>query len=123
MRAQMFTSPVRMLVAALFCAVASMFVPMPLQAGAAVKPSCCEHMEMPADSDSGNCPGHQQAPVKPQQDTNCCQACALGLALLFTSPPPLLYVQTGELSRLSLNARSHSLPHRPPVPPPRAALG
>lgn len=110
----------RLLVASLVFALVAMFVPAPLRAAPTPKASCCAHMQMPSDS-AEHCPRHDQTPDKPQQDTACCQACALGLALLFIPASPLVYEQTGEASLVSLSARSYALPHPPPVPPPRTA--
>lgn len=111
----------RLLVAALFCGLIAMFVPAPLKAAAPAKQSCCAHMQMPADAE-GDCPMHHEAPADQQHDASCCQACALGLALLFVVPLPFVYAQTGEESLVSLVTRSRSLPQPPPVPPPRSAL-
>jgi hypothetical protein len=119
----MFTNTSRLLVAMLLLALVAMFVPAPLKAAALAKHGCCAHMQMPVDDSAEHCPAHQQTPEDQQHDTSCCQACALGLALLFVTPAPLVYAQTGEQSLVSSPARSHSLPERPPVPPPRSAIG
>jgi hypothetical protein len=108
-------------VAVMLCALAALFVPAKVRGAANPKPSCCAHLKLQSATEHG-CPMHkQEAPH--DQDAPCCQACALGLALLFVTPPDFVYAQTGETSLASGSARSHSLPHRPPVPPPRAALG
>lgn len=109
-----------LLVATLLCALAALFLPTKAIAKPAPQPSCCAHMK--ATTDAGDeCPMHHDAPSK-QEQSACCQACAQGLALLFTTLPNFIYASTGEESLVSLNARSHSLPHRPPVPPPRVAF-
>jgi hypothetical protein len=110
----------RVMVAVLFCALVALFAPTPLKAQGGAKHGCCAQMQMKVDN-TGGCPGHGQPPKK-EQDASCCQACSLGLALLYVSPAPFVNAQTGEQSLVSQNARSHALPHQPPVPPPRAAL-
>src|SRR5947209_13966005 len=112
----------RMLVALMLCALFAMFIPARARAAAA-KPaehSCCAKMPK-ATNEQPECPMHQQSPTKEQHETSCCQLCAAGIALLYSSPAAFVYAQTGEESLVSLNARSHTLPHRPPVPPPRVA--
>lgn len=111
------------LVALLLGALFAVFIPAPVRAAATVAKthSCCAKMQQTA-ADQPECPMHQKGPNKSQQDTSCCQACAAGLALLYTAPAAFVNAQTGEESLVSLNARSQSLPHRPPVPPPRFAL-
>jgi len=112
----------RAFVALLLCALCALFIPAQAKAAARVaKSSCCARMKMDAESDK-HCPMHQQSPPK-EQDASCCQGCALGLALLFVAPPDFVYAQTGETALGSLITRSQSLPHRPPVPPPRSAIG
>ncbi|MDQ6622401.1 MAG: hypothetical protein M3Y86_02800 [Verrucomicrobiota bacterium] len=111
----------RLLVALLFCALVGMFAPAKARAVVPVKASCCAHMPVKPDP-ANDCPMHHQAPAKPQPDSTCCQACAAGLALLFSAPAAFVYGQTGEQLLVSLDVGSHALPHRPPVPPPRAAL-
>jgi hypothetical protein len=106
--------------AVMLCALAALFVPATVKGAALHKPGCCAVIKMQADGTS-ECPMHKQAPAH-DQDSPCCQACALGLALLFVTPPDFVYAQTGETSLVSRSARSHSLPHRPPVPPPRGTL-
>src|SRR5215210_8399792 len=114
----MFLRPIkqRALAGLLLCAVLALFIPAPSQ-GAVARPSCCAHMKAEAQSE-GDCPMHQQAPAD-KKDPSCCQACATGLTLLFVAPPDFVYAPTGEVSLVSLSTRGHSLPHRPPVPPPR----
>lgn len=116
----MLTNISRGFVALIFASLIVMFIPAPLRAGTISKPSCCAHMQMTAKS--GDCPAEHKGPQKSEQDTACCQACALGLALLFVAPPNFIYTQTGEESLVSLATRTASLPHRPPVPPPRTAI-
>ncbi len=110
----------RLFIATLLCALVALFVPAQAKGMTAAKPGCCAQMKMTEQSDD-SCPMHKQAPAK-EQDSPCCQACALSLSLLFLTPRDFVYAQTGEASLVSLSVRSHSLAHRPPVPPPRFAI-
>ncbi|HEY0369390.1 MAG TPA: hypothetical protein VGC85_07320 [Chthoniobacterales bacterium] len=108
-------------VATLLCASLALIAPRHAIAAPTAKHDCCAHTEM-HDNAPGDCPMHHNAPAKKQSDSSCCVACAAGLALLLVAPPDFVYAQTGEQRLVSLNDRSHSLPHRPPVPPPRVAF-
>jgi hypothetical protein len=111
------------LVLALLCALFAMFIPSPARATTKAKSHhCCAQMQDTAENEQPECPMHHSPTKQQQQDPSCCQLCAAGLALLYSSPAPFVYAQTGEESLVSLNARSSTLPHRPPVPPPRVAI-
>ena len=110
----------RLVVPMLLCALVTLFVPALAHGTAMKKSSCCAETEMPADA-GDECPLHGNAPAN-QQESPCCHACALGLCLLFVAPPEFVYAPTGEAALVSLSQRSHALPHRPPVPPPRFAI-
>jgi hypothetical protein len=108
----------RFLATTLLCAaLTALIAPQRMQAAETHEPSCCAHRQM--DQAAQGCSHH--APTK-ERDQSCCQACALGLTLLFIAPSSFVYAQTGEETFLTLSARSDALPHRPPVPPPRTSL-
>lgn len=112
----------RILAMTLFLAIAALFVPAPAKGMAMTKPSCCTQMQTASEKSDDSCPMHKKQSPAREQESPCCQACALGLALLFVPPPAFVYASTGEASLVSLSISGHSLPHRPPVPPPRFTL-
>ncbi|MGZ4982995.1 MAG: hypothetical protein ACXWAV_06475 [Chthoniobacterales bacterium] len=111
----------RSLAVMLLCAsLTALVAPMRAQPVAHAKSDCCAHMDMKAMA-GHDCGGDHQTPSK-ERDTSCCQACALGLAMLFVAPPSFVYAQTGEENFLTLSTHGDAMPHRPPVPPPRTSL-
>jgi hypothetical protein len=79
------------------------------------KTTCCAKAKK--DAPAKDC--EHQAP-KSGQDKQCCVACPLCLALFLTRANPFVYPTSDGESFVAISARAEVLPHRPPVPPPRA---
>ena len=79
------------------------------------KSTCCAKAKK--DSLAKDC--EHQAP-KSDPDKQCCVACPLCIALFLTRTNPFVYPTSDGESFAAISARADALPHRPPVPPPRA---
>jgi hypothetical protein len=77
------------------------------------KADCCAKMQ----AHKAECENH---PPQPDPEKQCCAACAFGLAAVLHAFAPFVYPLTGEETFAAYISSGHFLPHRPPVPPPRA---
>jgi hypothetical protein len=78
-----------------------------------IKTDCCAKMK----AHTGDCEHHQP---QPDPEKQCCAACAFGLAAVLAGSAPFVYPPTGDETFAAYISSAHFLPHRPPVPPPRA---
>lgn len=101
---------------ALTLVVSVAFVVLPVRGDAPrlIKSGCCANTHQPGGSN--DCPSH---PTKPNQDSQCCPACTVGLALFVASSGPFIYPPTGEEEFAVELSRESARADRPPVPPPR----
>jgi hypothetical protein len=81
------------------------------------KRNCCGHA--PTQDAQKHC-HHQQ-----QQSTegHCCAACPIGLSLFLTPPSRLIFSRERGEQLVADSSAQMARFERPPVPPPRAALG
>jgi hypothetical protein len=77
------------------------------------KTDCCAKMQ----GTTGECEHHQP---QPNPNKECCAACAFGLAAVVQTAAPFLYPPPCDETFAAYISSGHFLPHRPPVPPPRA---
>jgi len=77
------------------------------------KADCCAKMQ----AQKGECEHHRP---QPDPDKECCAACVFGLVAVVQAVAPFIYPPTGEATFAAYLSSGHLLPHRPPVPPPRA---
>jgi hypothetical protein len=100
---------------AISSSIASAVIPARIVAAQPAKSTCCAKAKK--DAPAKDC--EHQAP-RSDQDKQCCVACPLCLALFLTRTNPFVYPTSGRESFAAISARADALPHRPPVPPPRA---
>ena len=100
----------------LTCALTVMAAPRKPFALETVKTDCCA-LTAAAAASSHEC--EHQLP-KPDPDQDCCASCPFGLAILATANTPFVYPPTGNETFAAYISSGQVLPHRPPVPPPRA---
>jgi len=78
-----------------------------------IKTDCCAKMK----AHTGDCDHHQPPPDPEKQ---CCAACAFGLAAVLAASAPFVYPSMGDETFAAYISSAQFLPHRRPVPPPRA---
>ena len=99
----------------LTCGLTIMAAPRHPLAPEIAKTDCCALMA--AAASSHECERHTP---KPDPDQDCCANCPFSLAILATANTPFVYPPTGDETFAAYISAGHFLPHRPPVPPPRA---
>ena len=77
------------------------------------KADCCAKMK----AHTGDCEQHKP---QPDREKECCAACSFGLAAVVPASGLFIYPPTGDETYAVYISSGHFLPHRPPVPPPRA---
>ena len=100
---------------AISSSIASAVIPARIVVAQTAKSTCCAKAKK--DAPAKEC--EHQAP-KSDPDKQCCVACPLCIALFLIRTNPFVYPPSDRESFAAISARADALPHRPPVPPPRA---